>query len=300
MQLAIATEPPLTTLKGRLLQRILSLALGLMVCRLVLAQVPTSSTPDEQAWTLLNAGAQSDSADTRRITIGVLGVIVKNRRAARRAEEALSDDKAEVRIAAATALGQIESSASVPKLLSALEDKEPAVVLAAAQSLIRLKSDRGYEVYYEILTGKRSGGKGAVSKELETLKNPKKLAELGFEEGVGFVPFGGMGLETLRVLRGGSNFAVRAAAAKVLSRDPQPEAETALTDAVSDKSWQVRVAAIDALAERGDPRLLAPIETAMKDDKDEVKYSAAAAVLRLLDVERNQSRKSPKKKPLGN
>jgi HEAT repeat protein len=107
-----------------------------------------------------------------------------------------------------------------------------------------------------------------------------------------------MGLETLRVLRGGSNFAVRAAAAKVLSRDPQPEAGTALIDAVSDKSWQVRVAAIDALAERGDPRLLAPIETAMQDDRDEVKYSAAAAVLRLLDVERSHRRKLRKPKAI--
>jgi HEAT repeat protein len=179
--------------------------------------------------------------------------------------------------------------------LAALEDKEPAVVLAAAQSLVRLKNDRGYDVYYEVLTGERAGGKGAVATEFDTLKNPKKLAELGFEEGVGFVPFGGMGLETFRVLHGNSNSAVRAAAARMLTHDPEPEAGTALTDAVSDKTWQVRVAAIYAIAERGDPRLLAPVETAMQDDKAEVKYSAAAAVLRLLDVERNQSRKSQKK-----
>jgi len=294
-------ETELVIRKGKFLQGALVLTLSLSILHpCSLAQQPASPTPDEQAWTLLRAGAKSSNADTRRVAIGALGIIVKNRRAAVRAENALSDDKVDVRIAAATALGQMESSASVPKLQAALEDKEPAVVLAAAQSLVRLRNARGYDVYYEVLTGQRAGGKGAVATELDTLKNPKKLAELGFEEGVGFVPFGGMGLETFRVLHGGSNSAVRAAAAKMLTRDPEPEAGTALTDAVSDKSWQVRVAAIDAIAERGDPKLLAPIETAMQDDKDEVKYSAAAAVLRLLDVERNQSRKSPKKKPLGN
>ena len=61
--------------------------------------------------------------------------------------------------------------------------------------------------------------------EAEVLPTLEKL-------GIGFVPFGGMGLETLRVLRGGSNSAVRAAAAKVLSRDPQPEAGTALISVI--------------------------------------------------------------------
>jgi HEAT repeat protein len=230
---------------------------------------------------LLETGASSDSTDTRRAAVGALGVIVKNRHAAEIAEKALSDDKPEVRTAAATALGQMKSSASIPKLVSVLEDKEPEVVLAAAQSLVKLKNERGYDVYYEILTGQRKGGKGAVGKELETLKNPKKLAEMGFEEGIGFAPFGGMGLETFRVLRGGDTNPVRAAAAKVLARDLDPRADTALADAVSDSSWHVRVAAIDAIAERGDPRLISAVIPAMQDDKDAVKYSAAAAVVRL-------------------
>jgi HEAT repeat protein len=257
---------------------------------------PEVHRPDEQAWSLLNAGAESTNAETRRIAIGALGIIVKNQRATAIAENGLSDDNADVRMAAATALGQMDAHTSIPKLLSALDDKEPAVVLAAAQSLIRLKNERGYDIYYEVLTGGRKASKSSVAKQIETLKNPKKLAELGFEEGIGFVPFGGMGLDTLRVLRGDSNTAIRAAAAKVLIHDSDPDAAKALTEAVTDKSWHVRVAAVDAIAERGDPKLLAPVETAMQDDKDAVRYSAAAAVVHLLDVERSHLSKSRKSK----
>jgi HEAT repeat protein len=197
------------------------------------------------------------------------------------AEKALEDEKPEVREAAATALGQMEARGSVAKLIAALDDKEPAVVLAAAQALVHFGNERGYDIYYEVLTGQRRSGKGPIATEIDTLRNPKKAAELGFEEAIGFVPFGGMGLETLKVLRGGNANVVRAAAAKILASDPDSAAETALSDAAGDNNWQVRVAAIAAIARRGNPKLLSPVVGAMEDDKDAVKYSAAAAVVRL-------------------
>ena len=245
------------------------------------AQSLSTERPSQQAWELLKSGASSKSADTRRAAVGALGIVLRDRRAIELAEEALQDEKPEVRAAAAAALGQMQSSGSMPKLIEATNDKETSVALAAAQSLVRLKNEKGYDVYYQVLTGQRKGGKGAISTELDTLKDPKKLAQMGFEEGIGFVPFGGMGLEAFRVLHGGSDSAVRASAAKVLATDPEPTAAEALSDATADSSWHVRVAAINAIAERGDRRLLSAVLGAMKDDKDEVKYSAAAAVLRL-------------------
>ena len=247
------------------------------------SQGQTSSTqsPSQQAWELLKSGAGSKSSDARRAAIGALGIVGKDRRVVKLAEEALKDEKPEVRTAAASALGQMQSSGSTPKLIAAMNDKETAVALAAAQSLVRMKNEKGYDVYYQVLTGQRKSGKGAISSELDTLKDPKKLAQMGFEEGIGFMPFGGMGLEAFRVLRGGSDAAVRAAAAKILADDPEPTAATALSDAAGDSSWHVRVAAVNAIAERGDPRLLSAVLAAMKDDKDEVRYSAAAAVLKL-------------------
>jgi hypothetical protein len=51
--------------------------------------------------------------------------------------------------------------------------------------------------------------------------------------------------------------------------------------AVSDNAWVVRATALEAIAKRGNPILLADIVPAMSDKKDIVRYSAAAAVLRL-------------------
>jgi HEAT repeat protein len=240
-----------------------------------------AKSPTQRAWELLDKGVSSNSADTRRIAVGALGVITNNHHVVRIAEKSLGDSNPQVRAAAATALGKVHARASIPRLVAALDDKEPEVVLAAAKSLISLHNERGYEVYYEVLTGQRRGGKNAIAQELGVLRNPKKLAEMGFEEGIGFVPFGSMGLEAFRVLKGGTEMGIRAAAATMLAHDPDPGAATALADATGDSSWHVRVAAIDAIAERGDPRLLSAVLPTLEDEKEAVRYAAAAAVLRL-------------------
>jgi HEAT repeat protein len=67
----------------------------------------------------------------------------------------------------------------------------------------------------------------------------------------------------------------------VLSEDPDPRSGQALVRACSDKSWVVRAAALDALARRGDPALLKDIEPSLADEKAIVRYTAAAAVIRL-------------------
>jgi HEAT repeat protein len=237
--------------------------------------------PTERAWELLDKGVSSQNAETRRIAVSALGLISNNVHAFRIAEKALHDQNPEVRAVAATALGKMKSRASIPKLTATLDDKEPEVVLAAAQSLVSLKSEQGYNVYYEVLTGRRKGGRSAVEKELAIARNPKKLAEMGFEEGIGFVPFGGVGLQVFRALQGGSEPGVRAASAAMLAHDPDPHAATALSDAAGDPNWHVRVAAIGAIAERGDPKLLSPVLSDFADSKEAVRYSAAAAVVRL-------------------
>ncbi len=51
--------------------------------------------------------------------------------------------------------------------------------------------------------------------------------------------------------------------------------------ATSDESWLVRLAALDAIAHRGDPALLPYVTPAMKDGNDAVRFTAAASVIRL-------------------
>jgi len=241
--------------------------------------------PKAYAWNMLKTGAAGNRTATRANAIRVLGLIPKNARAQQMAEKALKDGKPEVRSAAATALGRMQARSSIPKLKDALADDEPAVVLSAAHALDLLHDASAFEVYYEILTGQRKTSKGLIATQVAVLKDPKKLAMLGFEEGIGFVPFAGMGWEAYRRLTKVDPSPVRAAAAVVLAKDPDPGSGNAIGDAATDdKNWLVRSAALEALAKREDPSLLQPAELAMSDETEAVKFTAAATVLHLLDV----------------
>jgi HEAT repeat protein len=197
------------------------------------------------------------------------------------AEKALGDPKPQVRAAAATALGAMRAARSAPKLRDVMNDPEPAVALAAASALLQLKDDAGYDVYYAVLTGQRKGKKGLIAGQMETLHDTKKLAQLGIEEGIGFIPFAGIGWSVLKMVTKDDTSPLRAAAARQLAMDADPASGDALLAAASDKSWVVRAAALEALALRGDASLLPPVAEHMKDEKDVVRWAAAACVIRL-------------------
>jgi HEAT repeat protein len=220
------------------------------------------------------------------MVVGALALLVENPQAAEMAEKALRDEKPEVRTAAARALGQIRSPKSVPKLRKALSDPENSVVMAAAHALVLLKDPAGYELYYAVLTGERKKGQGLISQEMDLMRDPGKVAELCVEEGVGFLPYGGYGLSAVHFIREEEREgpSAKAVAAKILANDPDPQSREALTRAVSDKSWLVREAALEAIAERADASLLKGIQDAMSDPDERVRYTAAAAVIRLADI----------------
>jgi len=242
----------------------------------------TPATPRQKAWGILHDGAGDKSWEKRANAVRALGLLPGDPAAAAMAEKALADEKPEVRAAGASVLGLMLAKASVPKLKAALADNDPLVILAAAHSLLLLKDSKdAYDVYYAVLTGKQKTSSGLVSGEMKTLHDPKKMAEMGFEAGIGFIPFAGFGYGAVKTLMKDDVSPVRAAAAKVLADDPDPEAGKALVEVAPDKSWIVRAAALDALARRGNPKVLDDIEFALDDPNDTVRYTAAAAVIRL-------------------
>src|SRR6266481_1702899 len=247
-------------------------------------QPKVPQTPKEVAWQILDTACTGDKTSGRATAIRVLGLMPNDAKALKLAEKALDDDKPEVRSAAAAALGDMKSRTSIPKLREALDDKDPSVALAAAHSLDLMHDHSAYEVYYEVLTGQRKAGRGLIASQTSILKDPKKMAHLGFEEGIGFVPFAGVGWVAVKTITKDDTSPVRAAAAKVLAKDPDPAATKTLADAVGDKNWLVRAAALEALAKRGDPAVLDKVSLCMSDKKEVVKYTAAAAVLRLTAI----------------
>jgi len=260
---------------------------------------PTTAAPKpphtlKEAWQILNTGCGGHGTGSRATAIRVLGLIPNDSRARMLAEKGLLDDKPEVRSAAAAALGDMKSRTSISKLREALDDPDPSVALAAAHSLDLMHDDSAYNVYYEVLTGQRKSGKGLIASQTAILKDPKKMAQLGFEQGVGFIPFAGIGWEAFKVIRKDDSSPVRAAAAKVLVNDPDPAVTQALIDAAGDKSWLVRAAALEALAKRRDPSALDTVQMYLSDEKDAVKYTAAAAFVRLTAVKASSASKKPK------
>lgn len=235
----------------------------------------------DEAWDILRTNANEKSTDRRVVAIRVLGLLPGDPRALEFAQTAATDDKPEVRSAAATTIGQLHAKSSIALLHKLLDDPEPSVALAAASALIPSEDPGAYEVYYEILTGERKTNSGLIAEQMKTLKDPKKLAELGVEGGIGFVPFAGIGLDAFKTLRVDDVSPIRAAAAKMLANDPDPRSGSALVRESSDKNWLVKTAALEAIAKRGDPRLLDGIIPAMMDDNISVRCTAAAAVIRL-------------------
>jgi HEAT repeat protein len=251
-----------------------------------------SKTPSavDKAWSILRDATSDSSTDKRVKATQSLGLVSGNAEAERMALKALQDEKANLRSAGATALGSMGALQARKPLEAALQDDDPAVVLAAAAALLLLKDEAGYGIYYEILTGERKANKGFVKGQLSTLKDKKRLAEIGLDEGIGFIPFAGIPYGVLKAVLKDDTSGVRAAAAaRKLAEDPDPGTREALEGALKDKNWVIRAAALEALSQRGDAASVSKVIPLMDDEKEDVKYRAAACALHL--VERSTKRK---------
>jgi HEAT repeats len=241
----------------------------------------------DRAWLILRSGLAFDNTEKRVKAVTALGVLKGNAEAEKLAIAALKDAKGDVRAAAATTLGAMHAVRAKAPLETALDDNEPAVVLAAANSLLLLKdANFAYDVYYGVLTGTMRTNNGVIKEQMKILHDKKKIAELGLAQGIGFIPYGGLGYGMVKTLAKSDNSPMRAAAAKKLAHDPDPITTKALVEAAHDKSWAVRAAALEAIAERGDRSLLPKIADSLDDDKDEVRFTGAACVARLSTAKR--------------
>jgi HEAT repeat protein len=264
----------------------------------ILLALPSSAeTGQKKAWAMFETAAKCKNATQRAIGIRALGLLPDDAHARELAEHALTDNRPEVRAAAATALGQMNAVESVPKLRQLLGDKRLSVVMAAAHSLHDLKDDAtANAIYLDVLIGERKGD-GLIASQMDTLHNPKELAMIGVEQGIGYVPFAGIGWDAWRYTHKKNPHPPRAVAAAFLAHDPDPESGRALLKAaLNDKDWIVRAAAVEALAQRGDPALEEKIELSLYDTNAHVRYTAAAAVIRLSTLARKDLRREAEKK----
>jgi HEAT repeat protein len=261
-----------------------------LVALLQVATAPAvSQGSTDKAWAVLQGGLTDSNAEHRTVATRLLGSLPNNGKAQNIALKALSDDKPEVRAAGAEALGNMQAKSAIPQLEKlARTDQDAGVVISVAKALVNLGDPLGYHVYYAILTGEMKSGASLIDEQKKMLKDPKKLAQFGFEQGVGFIPFGGLTLGVFRTLTKDEVSPIRAAAAEVLAGDPDPKTTRALKTAVSDKSWIVRAAAADALGKRKDGSVIPALEPALGDEKEAVRYTSAVAIIRLNDIKNSK------------
>ncbi|MFZ0820633.1 MAG: HEAT repeat domain-containing protein [Candidatus Acidiferrales bacterium] len=254
-------------------------------------QSSPSPSPEEDsrktAWEILRSAASDNETPKRAKAVRVLGILHGDPDAESLALTALDDKEPEVRAAAADALGEMHSSAAIPKLREALDDHDVLAAWAASRALLALHDNHGYDIPFEVLTGKRKGGQSLPAQARATLNDPEKTLGFVLTQGIGFAPYGGYFLQAFRTVQGRGDIPAHAAAALALAHDPDRRAGDALVDVVFgkgpflEKEALVRIAALRAIAERGDRALIGRIAPALSDHSDDVRFMAAAAVLRL-------------------
>src|SRR6516165_2359060 len=276
-------------------EAIYAVSLVTLLLAAVVPGVPQASSG--KAWMVLQAGLSNSNTDNRTVATRLLGGLTKNAQAQDLALKVLSDNRPEVRAAAAEALGNMQAKSAIPQLQKLVQSEQDAgVAIAAGRALVALGDPLGYAVYYAIITGERKSGASLMENQRKMLNDPKKLANFGFEQGVGFIPFGGLTLNVFRSLTRDDVSPIRAAAAEVLITAPDPRTPEALKTAVADRSWVVRAAAIDALGKRNNPSVIPALEPALDDGREAVRYAAAAAIIRLNDVKNGKSPAKPANK----
>ena len=92
--------------------------------------------------------------DKRAQAVLALGLITGDKRAIEAAEKALADPDPDVCSAAVTALADMDSKASLLKIKALIDHSNAKVIVAIAAALTKFKDPEGYELYYEVLTGK--------------------------------------------------------------------------------------------------------------------------------------------------
>jgi HEAT repeat protein len=241
---------------------------------------------EEKSWQILQSGLRSRKVAERTEAVKALSLLAGNRQAVRFSLRAMRDKNPRVRAAAASSLGDLHATNTIPALRAAVSDKDASVMLAATHALYVLKDPLAYEIYYAILMGDKKTSAGMIQSQLDRLKDPKQVAQMGFEEGIGFLPYAGMGYEAYRQLKKGKDSPIRAAAARYLALDPDSISEDALVQAaVSDKNIIVREAALDALTQRANPKCAHRLAVNLDDSKYPVSYRTAATIIELGSIE---------------
>ena len=200
----------------------------------------------------------------------------------------MADDKdVQVRLAVVSSLSDVKTSAATEALHKLLKDPVPEVSFAAAKALWNLHDPAGKQALLSVVQGESKTSSGYLTSEmreaLRMMHTPSTTLLYAVRQGVGFVPLPGFGqgVASMQALLTDPGISGRATAVLLLGKDKDPALLPGLKDALFDKNWTVRAAAVHSLALRDDPSLRTILYPLLDDDKEGVRLRTAAGYLRL-------------------
>lgn len=244
-----------------------------------------AEAPADTAWGILDQGVHDGNPLKRKQAVLAMSLLRAQPRPVALIESALDDKDAGVREAACATLGEINSRTSIPKLQMVLADGVPEVIFAAAKALYSMDDPIGRDVIMAVLLGEQSDASGFISGSIRAMRlklhDPKALVMMGIQEGAGFAGPFGMGVPLAEGLLKDNQSSGKTVAALLLAKDRSPESLAALKESLTEKNWTVRAAAARAIGTRDATSLYNDVAPLLDDKRDEVQFSAAAALIRL-------------------
>jgi HEAT repeat protein len=259
-----------------------------LVWLLTLAAAPLpAAVTDQQCTDLLQHSLTASNPETRKMAVVALSLAAARGPLFAQLEKMLQDKDLDVRLAVVEGLADLKTKAAIAALHTALDDPTPEVSFAAAKALWALNDPAGKQVLLAVLGGENKTASGFFSKEkrqaLRMMHTPRTTILYAVRQGVGFAPVPGLGLgiSSMQQILTDPSVSGRATAALLLGKDKDKATLEALEDALVDKDFRVRAAAVHSMALRNDPALRPDLEPLIADVKEEVRLRAAAALLRL-------------------
>lgn len=240
---------------------------------------------------LLRHGLDDKNPETRKQAVVALSLAASRGPLFTRMEEMLGDKDVEVRLAVVAGLAELKTKSATAALHKALDDEVPEISFTAAKALWARNDPAGRNALMAVLAGESKTTSGFLSKQkreaLRMMHTPRTTFMFAVRQGARLAPFPGVGegISSMQSILTDSGVPGRASVALLLSTDRGPGVLDALRDALSDKDWSVRAAAVHALSLRNDPALKKDLEPLLQDDKAAVRMRAAAGYLRLSAIQ---------------
>ena len=261
--------------------------LAFFVALELIAHPQTDHSLRTNAENVLQEALQDGNPNTRKQAVIALSLTASREPFLSQLESMLSDRDVQVRVATVASLVDLPNRRTSAALRRALNDQVPEASFSAAKALFELHDAAGKQALLSVLSGESKTSSNyftdQVRDAMPMMHTPKTLFMFALRQGVGFAPVPGLGegVASMQALLSDSGVSGRAAAALMLGRHKDEETLRALREALYDKDWSVRAAAIHSLALWNDPMLKPDLVALLHDDRKAVRLRAAAGYLRL-------------------